>query len=144
MLFCMRFLMSWTFFHKHDKANWIYATIHVGNCFFLRYILHIWQCIGFNVVSHMNSCIQGVPLFLPPPNFPVSEWRKNRVLNWPPSEMTESRTCHPPKNDRDHNLLPLNSPKFWTLPFFGGGKFLTLSFQRVASSGLCFFFYSGT
>ena len=29
------------------------------------------------------------------PNFPyVLESRKNRVLNWPPSEMTKSRTCH--------------------------------------------------
>ena len=45
----------------------------------------------------------------------------------------------PPKNGRVHNLSSLNSPKFWTLPFFGGGPFWTLSFQRVASSGLCFF-----
>ena len=28
---------------------------------------------------------------------------KKKVLNWQPSEMTTSRTCHPPKNGRVHN-----------------------------------------
>ena len=28
VFFCMCFLMSWTSFHKHDRANWIYVTMH--------------------------------------------------------------------------------------------------------------------
>ena len=45
-----------------------------------------------------------------------------RVLNWPPSEMTKSKTCHPP-------------------PFgeFRGGKLWTLPFLGVTSPGLCHF-----
>ena len=31
VLFCMCFLMTWTSFHKHDTANWIYVTIHARN-----------------------------------------------------------------------------------------------------------------
>ena len=34
--------------------------------FFLKYILHIWQCIGFNVVPHIISCIYSLVLsFIP-------------------------------------------------------------------------------
>ena len=29
----MCFLMSWTSFHKHDRTNWMYVTMHVGNYF---------------------------------------------------------------------------------------------------------------
>ena len=33
---------------------------------------------------------------MPPPIFPMCQnLEKNRVLIWPPSEMTKSRTCHP-------------------------------------------------
>ena len=66
----------------------------------------------------------GCPAVLATPLFPyVPEWRKNhRVMNWPHSKMTESRTCHPQK------MVVMNFGKFrcgklWTLPFFGGGKF---------------------
>ena len=56
----MRFLMPWTYFHKHDKANWIYVTVHAKHFFFLKHIPQIWQCIGFNVVSRLNSKIYPV------------------------------------------------------------------------------------
>jgi hypothetical protein len=55
-----------------------------------------------------------------------------RVLNWPP-----------PKIGRVQNFGELRGGKFWTLPFFEDGKFLTLSFEKVASSGLCCFLHSG-
>ena len=54
VLFCTCFLMSWTSFHKHNRANWINVTIHVGNILFLKYIPHIWQCIGFNWVLSLS------------------------------------------------------------------------------------------
>ena len=53
---------------------------------------------------------------------------KNIVLNWPPSEMTKSRTCHPKKNVRVQNLPLLNSPEMGTLPFL-----------EVAGPELCHF-----
>ena len=88
--------------------------------------------------SHMD--IQGVPLFLPPPYFPMCQnRRKNRVRNWPPSEMTESRTCHPQKMAESRTLVSLGVASCGLCHFLGDGKFWTLSFQRVASSGLCFF-----
>ena len=62
--------------------------------------------------------VQGVSLFLPPPNFPMC---KN-------GEKKQSPELATPKNGRVHNLPPLNSPKFMTLPFFGSGKLWTLSF----------------
>ena len=44
---------------------------------------------------------------------------KNRVLNWPPSEMTISRTYQlpPQKSGKVQNMLPGNSPELWTLQF---------------------------
>ena len=42
--------------------------------------------------------IQGVSSFLPPIISPCARIQKNnRVLNWPPPKMVESRTCHPQK-----------------------------------------------
>ena len=89
------------------------------------------------------SHITGWPAFLATPLFPyVPEWRKNnRVLNWPPSEMTRVQNLPPPKIGRVKNL-EFRGGKFWTLPFFEGGKFCTrllYSFKGVASSGLCCF-----
>ena len=40
--------------------------------------------------------LQGGPLVLPPLSSLCARMENtNRVLNWPPSEMTESRACHP-------------------------------------------------
>ena len=61
---------------------------------------------------------KGWLILLSTPNFAyVPESRKNRVLNWPPSEMTMSMTCHPQKIAESPTLVSL----------------------RVASSGLCHF-----
>ena len=74
--------------------------------------------------------LQGVPSFLPPPNFPnVPEYRQNyRVLNWPPSEMAESRTCHPKKMAESITLVGLGVASSGVCHLLG-----------VASSGLCHF-----
>ena len=49
------------------------------------------------IVLLSYSKIQGVPLFLPPPNFLCLNGKKT-VPNWPPSEMTELRIYHPQRN----------------------------------------------
>ena len=58
----------------------------------------------------------------------VPESRKNRVPNWPPQKMAESRTCHPQKMAESPTLVSLGvaSPGL-------------CHFLAVASLGLCFF-----
>ena len=66
----------------------------------------------------VNSNIQGVSSFLPPPNFSMRQNPENdKVLNLPPPEMNKSRTCHSQKMAESRNLVSL----------------------RVASSRLCLF-----
>ena len=60
---------------------------------------------------------------------------KYRVLNWPPSEITKSRTCHPPKMAESPTLVSLGVASsghchFWgwqvlDLVFSRGGQFRT-------------------
>ena len=47
--------------------------------------------------------------------------------------MTKSRICHPPKMPVQ-NFGEFMGGRLWTLPVLGGGKFYTLSFQKVANS----------
>ena len=66
---------------------------------------------------------------VPPPNLPMCQNpEKNRVPNWPPQKMAESRTCHPQKMAESPTLVSLGvaSPGLW-------------HFLAVASLGLCFF-----
>ena len=55
--------------------------------------------LGFALRALGDSRLHtGWPAILATPLFPhVPEWIKFRVMNWPPSEMTESKTCHPQK-----------------------------------------------
>ena len=46
---------------------------------------------------------------------------KNKVLNWPPSEMIKSRTCHPKKMAEFPTLLSLRVA-ILDSGIFGGGK----------------------
>ena len=56
--------------------------------------IHPFSNPYLNLLQLFN--LQGVSSFLPPHNFPVTESSKNnRVPNWPPLKMVESRTCHP-------------------------------------------------
>ena len=65
------------------------------------------------------SVLQGGPLFLPPPNFPMCQnGENNRVLNWPPSEITRVQNLPPPKIGRVQNFGEFRGGKFWTLPLF--------------------------
>ena len=54
--------------------------------------------------------------------------KKNRVLNWPPSEMTKSRTCHPKKMAESPALVTLGVASSGLCHFLG-----------MASHGLCHF-----
>ena len=89
-----------------------------------------------NICSALDNKIlcTGCLILLATPKFPyVPDSRKSRVLNWPHSEMTKSRTC-PPKNGRVQNFPALNSPNLGTLLFFGAGKSQTLPFFRGGKS----------
>ena len=70
-------------------------------------------CFRWLFVSNPTFC----PLLLATPQFPYVPESRIRVLNWPPLEMTKSRTCHPHKMAESPTLMSL-----W-----------------VASSGLCHF-----
>ena len=49
----------------------------------------------------------GCLILLATPKFPyLPESRKNRVINWPPFEMTKSRTCHPQKITKPRTCHP--------------------------------------
>ena len=61
----MWFLISWTSFHKHDTANWIYVTLHVGNCFSWIYSTHLaidWLLCGLahNKFHILVGCVMFV------------------------------------------------------------------------------------
>ena len=72
-------------------------------------------------VNKLSNLHTGWLILLATPKFPyVPESRKNRVLNWSPSEMAKVLDFPPPKNGRVPNSG--GGSKFWTLPFFGGGK----------------------
>ena len=74
-----------------------------------------------------NPFVQVVSSFLPPHNFPICQNpEKNRVLNWPPPKMVESRTWHPQKM-AFQNLPPPHTNVLDSV-FFLGGKFWTLLF----------------
>ena len=57
--------------------------------------------------------------------------KNNRVMNWPPSEMTRVQNLPPPKIGRVQNFGEFRGGgKSWTLAFLEGGKFWILSFER--------------
>ena len=59
--------------------------------------------------------IQGDQLFLPSPIFPMRQnGEKNRVLIWPPCEVTVYRTFHPSKKSRVQNFSEFRGGKLGT------------------------------
>ena len=97
------------------------------------------NCVHQKTCLHKPTYLQVVPLFLPPHYFPMCQnRRKNSVWNWPPSEMTESWTCHPPKMAQSRTLVSLGVKSCGLCHCWGwqvldsvildGGQFRTLFF----------------
>ena len=86
-----------------------------------------------------NPFVQVVSSFLPPHNFPMCQNpEKNRVLNWPPPKMVESRTWHPQKNGSLELATPTH--QCFGLRLFCGWQVLdSVIFGRGTSPGLCYF-----
>ena len=91
--------------------SWNYTRFMTVSCVVLCMFAGVYQ-----VLYWTEHYLRGGWSFLPPPNFPMCQNpEKNRVLNWPPSEMTKSRTCHPKKMEE--------SPILVTLGVASSGKF---------------------
>ena len=52
--------MSWTLFHKHDTAKWIYAIIHVRNHIEANALQVVWNKFQEKTISDMYSHIDSV------------------------------------------------------------------------------------
>ena len=52
--------MSWTSFHKHDTANWIYVTIHAKNHIESNALPHVWHIFQEEIFFFMHSYIDSV------------------------------------------------------------------------------------
>ena len=98
---------------------------------------HHWIPFPVSLVCEEQTIIQGGPLFLPPPNFPMcqnGEKQQSPELATPSNDRVQS--LPPPKIGRVHNFGEFRGGKFWILPFSEGDKFWTLSFEGVPSSRL--------
>ena len=69
--------------------------------------------------------------------------KNNRVPNWPPCEMSESRTCYPQKWQSPQLAIP-KLTRILDYAIFGGGKFGSLVIlQGGQLTNPLFFFHSG-
>jgi hypothetical protein len=88
----MCFMMSWTSFYNHYRANWMYVTMN-EEFFSLKHIAHIWQCICLNVVSHNNSCIYPDGCHVCGRKFKISgKWSNRKYVNTRIFRLTTSRS----------------------------------------------------